>query len=323
MVGNPAAERAGDAVQDAVDRQGEGERRQGEAEQADRHVGDLEVVRDGRELRRRHQAAGSDQDEHQVEQPEQRRAQHLERRVVARRLRGRGGHRRVPRRPAARAAASAATTDDDALAEAEPQERRLVAADAITSWIGMMVNAEPMPKPAAVRPAARPRRSGNHFSALPMQVPKTRRRRCRPAPRRDRAADSESATELSDPGRGRPARRPPATTTLRPEAVDEPAFERHQPGLGQDEDGEGDLDRRRGPSRACRGSDGRTASSHIAGWRSSPCRRCRHATAAIGCWHCRHRRLAERHTPNAPLPRRFPSLNRGENRAPGERRWTV
>ena len=38
-------------------------------------------------------------------------------------------------------------------------------------WIGMMVNAEPTPKPAAVMPAASPRRSGNHFSALPTQVP--------------------------------------------------------------------------------------------------------------------------------------------------------
>jgi hypothetical protein len=33
-------------------------------------------------------------------------------------------------------------------------------------WIGMMVKAEPMPKPATVIPAASPRRSGNHFSAV-------------------------------------------------------------------------------------------------------------------------------------------------------------
>ena len=39
--------------------------------------------------------------------------------------------------------------------------------------IGRMVSAEPAPKPAAVRPAARPRRSGNHLSALPTQVPYT------------------------------------------------------------------------------------------------------------------------------------------------------
>jgi len=39
--------------------------------------------------------------------------------------------------------------------------------------IGMIVKAEPAPKPAAVRPAARPRRSGNQRRALPMQVPYT------------------------------------------------------------------------------------------------------------------------------------------------------
>ena len=36
--------------------------------------------------------------------------------------------------------------------------------------IGMTVNAAPAPKPAAVNPTARPRRSGNHFTALPTQV---------------------------------------------------------------------------------------------------------------------------------------------------------
>ncbi len=39
--------------------------------------------------------------------------------------------------------------------------------------IGTTVSAAPAPKPAAVAPAARPRRSGNHFSALPTQVPYT------------------------------------------------------------------------------------------------------------------------------------------------------
>src|SRR5665647_911547 len=39
--------------------------------------------------------------------------------------------------------------------------------------IGMMVIAAPAPNPAAVRPAARPRLSGNSFSALPTQVPYT------------------------------------------------------------------------------------------------------------------------------------------------------
>ena len=37
--------------------------------------------------------------------------------------------------------------------------------------IGTMVIAAPAPKPAAVMPAARPRRPGNHLRALPTQVP--------------------------------------------------------------------------------------------------------------------------------------------------------
>ncbi len=41
----------------------------------------------------------------------------------------------------------------------------------IIAWIGATVSAEPAPNPAAVMPAARPRLSGNHFSALPTQVP--------------------------------------------------------------------------------------------------------------------------------------------------------
>src|SRR5580698_6932092 len=39
--------------------------------------------------------------------------------------------------------------------------------------IGITVIAAPAPKPAAVNPAARPRRSGNHFNALPTHVPYT------------------------------------------------------------------------------------------------------------------------------------------------------
>src|SRR5258708_17503170 len=39
--------------------------------------------------------------------------------------------------------------------------------------IGITVTAAPAPKPAAVKPAARPRLSGNHFNALPTQVPYT------------------------------------------------------------------------------------------------------------------------------------------------------
>jgi len=43
----------------------------------------------------------------------------------------------------------------------------------MTFAIGTTVIAAPAPNPAAVAPAARPRRSGNHFNALPTQVPYT------------------------------------------------------------------------------------------------------------------------------------------------------
>src|SRR5882672_12490058 len=49
--------------------------------------------------------------------------------------------------------------------------------------IGTTVAAAPAPKPAAVRPAASPRRSANHFSALPTHVPYTA-----PAPTPETAA---------------------------------------------------------------------------------------------------------------------------------------
>src|SRR5213076_2695417 len=79
--------------------------------------------------------------------------------------------------------------------------------------IGMMVAAEPAPKPAAVKPAAKPRRSGNHFRAVPTQVPYTA-----PAPMPLIAAAiysvvSEPAKEfITQP---RPHSRPPNSTTGR------------------------------------------------------------------------------------------------------------
>ena len=78
-IGHPAEERACHAVEHAIDRQREGERRQREAEKADRHVGDLEILRDRRELRRGHQSARRHQHEHHVHHPERRRAHHLQR----------------------------------------------------------------------------------------------------------------------------------------------------------------------------------------------------------------------------------------------------
>src|ERR1700687_3353814 len=81
--------------------------------------------------------------------------------------------------------------------------------------IGMIVSAEPAPKPAAVRPAARPRLSGNHFKALPTAVPYTM-----PAPTPPTAIPTYSihrslAVEFKT--HDRPTRTPPiATSSLGP-----------------------------------------------------------------------------------------------------------
>src|SRR5258706_14990974 len=79
--------------------------------------------------------------------------------------------------------------------------------------IGRTVSAEPAPNPAAVSPAASPRRSGNHFSALPTQVPYTA-----PAPTPLTAAatynaDSDSAIEFNVQPRAH--KMPPTNTTGR------------------------------------------------------------------------------------------------------------
>src|SRR5690242_7098200 len=76
-----------------------------------------------------------------------------------------------------------------------------------------MVSADPAPKPIALRPAANPRRSGNHFNALPTHVPYTA-----PAPTPPTAAAMyktarESAMELS--AHDTPTKAPPDTATGR------------------------------------------------------------------------------------------------------------
>src|SRR5881227_1529917 len=71
--------------------------------------------------------------------------------------------------------------------------------------IGYTVASAPASNPAAVRPAAKPRRSANHFNALPTHVRRT-------------------------------SRRP------RSEPVYAPSFQRHEPRFGGNENREGDLD---------------------------------------------------------------------------------
>src|SRR5579863_1657856 len=63
--------------------------------------------------------------------------------------------------------------------------------------IGPIVRAAPAPNPEAVMPAASPRRPGNHFSALPTQVPYTQPVPIPPIAAPTYKADSEAATELS------------------------------------------------------------------------------------------------------------------------------
>jgi hypothetical protein len=97
-----------------------------DTDQADRHAVDLEILGDRRELRGRHQAAGADQHEHRVHDPEDRRANHFPGCVVARGLLQAGLRRRglaLDRRTQKQRHHD----DDDALRDTEPQEGRLVA----------------------------------------------------------------------------------------------------------------------------------------------------------------------------------------------------
>ena len=112
--------------------------------------------------------------------------------------------------------------------------------------IGITVSAEPAPKPAAVSPAASPRRSGNHFSALPTEAAVDDAG----ADAADRRADIEQEQRVGDrvdhPG-DRDQHAAAADHDLRAELVDQVTLDRHQPGFGQHEDGEGHLDRGAAP----------------------------------------------------------------------------
>src|SRR5437764_6941817 len=62
--------------------------------------------------------------------------------------------------------------------------------------IGNTVSADPAPNPIAVRPAANPRRSGNHLSALPTHAPYTAPAPMPPTTGPRYRTDSEPAMEL-------------------------------------------------------------------------------------------------------------------------------
>src|SRR5574340_251562 len=79
--------------------------------------------------------------------------------------------------------------------------------------IGITVNAAPAPNPAAVSPAASPRLSGNHFNALPTQVPYTLPAPIPPLIAEKYSTPSDVAYELMI--HDSPARIPPTSTTGR------------------------------------------------------------------------------------------------------------
>src|ERR1700722_17067039 len=79
--------------------------------------------------------------------------------------------------------------------------------------IGPMVSAAPAPKPAAVMPAAKPRLPGNHFSALPTQVPYTHPVPMPPSAAPKYSMGKELATEFS--AQADPTNSAPANTTQR------------------------------------------------------------------------------------------------------------
>jgi hypothetical protein len=139
MVGHPAEERSRQSVQDAVEREREGQCRQCDEQQGHRRFGDAEIGRDHRQLCGCDQPARAHQHEHRVHHPEHRLARHLARAIVtgdvvqARRARGRHAARchRIDMRATLawwRPQREPHQHHHDALQQAEHQEGRLVAA---------------------------------------------------------------------------------------------------------------------------------------------------------------------------------------------------
>ena len=82
LVGDPAGQRPGETIAQVVQHQDQGQQRHGRAENVHRQRRNAVVLGDRCDLRSGHEAAGGDQHEADVEQPEYRRLQHLLRRVV-------------------------------------------------------------------------------------------------------------------------------------------------------------------------------------------------------------------------------------------------
>ncbi len=246
IVGNPAEERPREAVEHAVDRERERQRGQGEPEDRDRHVVDLEVLGDRGELRGRHQAAGSDHHEHHVHDPERRRLQHLGRRKVTPRLL----HTRRCRRR--RIAAHGRTQEqreqhhDDALADPEPEERGLIAAR-----MDHVRDRHHGERGAGAKTRGRQARGKTAPVGEPLQrVADAGTIDDAGADAAERGGNVEQRQRVGigvhDPGDG-DQHAAQTNHDARAELVDQIAFERHQPRLGDDEDRERDLDRGASP----------------------------------------------------------------------------
>ncbi|MNM98068.1 hypothetical protein D3C81_1105890 [compost metagenome] len=246
MIGDPAEERARQAVEHAVDGQCEGQRGQGQAKDRDRRLMQAEVLGDRTELGGGHQAAGGHHHEHRVHDPEDRRLQHLARRSVV----GGGSLQRgldlAQDLGGRREQGHAQDEHDQALAKTEPQERGFIARrlDHVGDGHDGQRGARAEPgrcDPCRQSPAiGEPLQRVAHASAI-------HRARAQAADcRRDVQHGQRRRHRVKGPGNGA---QQAATHHYRARAVlvDEVALDRYQPGLRHDEDGECHLDRGAAP----------------------------------------------------------------------------
>ena len=237
----PAEERARDAIENAVDRKCKREGGQGQAEDAHRHIGDLEIPGDRRQLGRRHQAPRRHQHEHGIHDPEHRRGGHLQRSVVAPRW---GGVHRAGNleRRIGLAQEPAQHEHDQTLGDTEIQERRLVAAR--IDHRGKRNHGEGGAGAESHRSKSRrqPAPIGKQFQCLTDAGPvygtgadSTQGRR--QVEQEKRVCNRVQSPRQADQKSGN------HDHPLRAEAVHEIALHRHQPGFGEHENSKCHLDR--------------------------------------------------------------------------------
>ena len=238
-VGDPAEERPRQTVEDVVDHQRRAQHGRGYEQDVHFLVCEAEVLGDRRDLRGRHEARRRHHDEHDVEQPEDRRLQHFNRGVIPQRL-----HQprcRLRRFTLLRGAQQLRENEDDQpLPKAEPQKGGLIAVgeddvadgnDGRGSAGAEASGGEARGESAAIRkPLERVADAGavNRAGADARDGRRDVEHRQCACDRIDRPGDGHKYAAESD-------------DEPRTEAIDEPAFDRHQPGFGGDEDAEGNL----------------------------------------------------------------------------------